>query len=423
MNKRTFPLIFSIAGLLLAALALKRGELAWLALPFLLYLGAGIWLSPEPEKLHFNVERKVSKTNSASLAQIDILVRVRNLGKPIERLTLYDPLPEGIFLSSGQNQICTALDKGGEAVLEYSFQAGRGSFHWDCLRAAASDPLSIVEIPMDLPASGELVVQPISPRFSHLPLHPHSTLHSLGSIPARLAGSGIDFWGVREYHPGDSLRWLDWRLTARHPRQFFTKEFEQEEIADIGLILDARQKAYLRVGENDLFELAVQAAAGLAETFSRQGHRLSLLATSDVLTMIYPGYGKVQLNRILHCLARLKPGENNAGMAGLPLRLFSSQALLLVISPYVHGDASLYPRLRAGGFQAVLISPDPFDLIEHSIKKGQSIRLALRAARLDRLQDLHEVSQLGIPVINWQTSQPLYPLVRLALAPGRGGFR
>jgi len=51
-----------------------------------------------------------------------------------------------------------------------------------------------------------------------------------GSIPARLGGSGTDFFGVREYHPGDSLRSLDWRLTARHPRQFFTKEFEQEEM-------------------------------------------------------------------------------------------------------------------------------------------------------------------------------------------------
>ena len=36
------------------------------------------------------------------------------------------------------------------------------------------------------------------------------------------------------------LRRLDWRLTARHPRQFFTKEFEQESIADVGLIVDAR---------------------------------------------------------------------------------------------------------------------------------------------------------------------------------------
>jgi len=73
------------------------------------------------------------------------------------------------------------------------------------------------------------------------------------------------------------LRWLDWRLTARHPGQLFSKEFEQEEIAEIGLILDGRHRAETKIGDESLFEYSLNATASLAEMFIRQGHRVSLL--------------------------------------------------------------------------------------------------------------------------------------------------
>jgi len=95
-------------------------------------------------------------------------------------------------------------------------------------------------------------------------------------------------------------------LTARHPRQFFTKEFEQEEIAEIGLILDARQSTDLRIGEESLFEHCVGATASLAEMFLHQGHRVSLLVFGEMMLKAFPGYGKTQLQRIMGCLSKAK---------------------------------------------------------------------------------------------------------------------
>ncbi len=169
------------------------------------------------------------------------------------------------------------LQAGENAVFKYTFQSERGVFAWKTIRAKVSDPFGLIETELDLPAEAKIQVHPELNKFRPFPLRPQRTLHSAGSIPARLGGSGTDFWGVREYHPGDPLRRLDWRLTARHPHKFFTKEFEQEEIADIGLILDARQKTDLRIGEDSLFEHAARATASLAEVFLRQGNRVSLL--------------------------------------------------------------------------------------------------------------------------------------------------
>ena len=95
----------------------------------------------------------------------------------------------------------------------------------------------------------------------------------------------------------------------RHPRQFYTKEFEQEEIADIGIILDARQSSNIRSGGDSLFEHALGAAASLVESFLRGGNRVSFLMQADETTVVYPGYGKVQLNRILRTLAKARPGS------------------------------------------------------------------------------------------------------------------
>ena len=160
---------------------------------------------------------------------------------------------------------------------------------------------------MILPANATIQVRPQIKKFKAISLRPQNTVHSPGSIPARLGGSGTDFFGIREYHSGDPLRTLDWRLTARHPHKLFSKEFEQEEIAEIGLILDARQRTDLQSGmRNPVFEHSIGATASLAEMFLHQGHRVSLLVFGETMLNAFPGYGKTQLHRIMSCLSKAK---------------------------------------------------------------------------------------------------------------------
>jgi uncharacterized protein (DUF58 family) len=248
-------------------------------------------------------------------------------------------------------------------------------------------------------------------------------VHSPGSIPARIGGSGTDFFGVREYHPGDSLRTLDWRLTARHPRKFFTKEFEQEEIAEIGLILDARQTMDLRIGEESLFEYGVSAAASLAEMFLHQGHRVSLLIFGARMLTAFPGYGKRQLHRIMSCLSKAKIGTESSALGSLdflPIRMFPPHALMIVISSLTSTDRSFFQRLRAYGYQALLVSPDPIHFAHPTLSQDTASQLAIRVACIERRLRLNNIAQLHVPVVDWQVSQPLFPLVRNALTRSRG---
>jgi uncharacterized protein (DUF58 family) len=328
-------------------------------------------------------------------------------------------------ITEGELHQWMALCAGEETELRYTFKAERGGFKWETVRAVVSDPFGLLEAELELPAGAEIQIQPEMKKFQPIPFRPNSTLHSPGSIPARLGGNGTDFWGVREYHAGDPLRRLDWRLTARHPRQFFTKEFEQEEIADIGLILDARGRTEVQVGDDSLFEHSLQATASLAESFLHQGHRVSLLILGEQITMVYPGYSKRQLNRILRTLAkaRLSSNTSDVSLDYLPLRTFSSRALVMILSPLTPSDWPVFAFLRARGNGVLLICPDPIDFAMQSFPQDTPSRFAVRLARLERRLQLEKIARLHVRVVDWQVRRPLWPLVRNALCRTRGQVR
>ncbi|MCX6915782.1 MAG: hypothetical protein NT167_22510, partial [Verrucomicrobia bacterium] len=131
---------------------------------------------------------------------------------------------------------------------------------------------------------------------------------------------------------------------------------------------------------------------------------------------------KVQLNRILRNLAkvRLGPDSSRLSLGFLPLRMFSSRALMVILSPLESGDWPIFSRLRARGNEVLLICPDPIDFALPSFAQDLPGRLGVRAARVERRLELRKIAQLHIRVIDWQVDQPLSPLVHNTLRQARG---
>ena len=189
MNSKVLTLVLVIFGLLLAALLTRNGDLAWMALPFLAYLGMGILRSPSPGKIHLQASRSVKTTAAGEAATVEVSVTVSNQGEAIHQLCLSDPLQPGMQLTGGQLQRLASVQPGEELLLQYTFQARRGRYAWETVRAVASDPLGLVETGLELPAEAEVQVQPELKKLRLLPLRPQRTLHSAGSIPARLGAA------------------------------------------------------------------------------------------------------------------------------------------------------------------------------------------------------------------------------------------
>jgi uncharacterized protein (DUF58 family) len=411
--------------LVLAALVTRNGALALMALPFFAYLGVGILRAPSPAMIELAAERFIEARQTGEGAAVDVRVTIRNAGARVSPVRLTETIQPGMTLTGGSLERWADFVTGDTATLSYSFTAARGTFRWQSLHVAACDPFCLFDTRFEIPAPGEILVRPLVKKFRPFPLRPDSTLHSPGTILADRGGSGTDFWGVREYQAGDPLRRLDWRRTARHPHQFFTKEFELEEIADVGLILDARSRGNVTRGDRSLVDFALDATASLAELFLRRGNRAGLLALGELMTVVYPGYGRVQLNRILRGLADIR-SDGPSGPVSLeqaPLRIFGSRALIVIVSPLRTHDWQVFLRLRARGHEGLLISPDPIDFSRGGAAGDPITRHAVRTALLERRLELRRIARLGVRVIDWKVAEPLAPLVRNALRTARGERR
>lgn len=422
MTRRGTTVLALTLGLLLAALATRRAEVAWMAAPLLTALGWATLRAPAPGAVRLAATRRVDREPDGA---VGVTLSVRQEGQAPLHLRLEDQPPGAVPLERGAAAGRWLLRPGEVAELRYALRLPRGRFAWRTLRATASDALGLLEEVVEPEAPCELLELPEAARLQPLPLRPGRTLPVPGAIPARVGGSGTEFFGVREYHVGDALRWLDWRRMARHPGTPFTKEFEQERMADVGVVLDGREVPEPGPGEEAVFEHAVRAAASLAAAALRQGNRTSLLVLGEPEGRVFPGAGRVQLRRILSSLAEARPSRHatlRAFGSTMP-RLFPAGAIVLVVSPLTADGRSLLLRLRAGDRRVVVVSPDPIALRAPSVGRDPSSRLALRAARIERRVTLRAVAQLRIPVVDWRVHEPLGPLLCAALRPARGGQR
>ncbi len=114
--------------------------------------------------------------------------------------------------------------------------------------------------------------------------------HSRKHLPSRLArlreldgrttilqrGQGTEFDGLREYVPGDDVRSIDWRATARSTT-VVVKTWRPERDRHVLIVLDSGRTSAGRVGDQPRLDHAMDAALLLAVLASRAGDRVDLL--------------------------------------------------------------------------------------------------------------------------------------------------
>lgn len=412
MSSKANFILLIISGLLLAALAGRNSGLALMALPFLFYLTAGLLTAPGEVRLRAN--RSLDKIRCEVGDPIRHSITIENDGPDVPCLKNCEPVPTEFIVSSDLPSRPVALPASETVEMQYHFKAPRGCYEWQAVTLMVSDPFGLFERRCELPAPARVLVLPQTLPLRKFPLRVAHTLRTFGPHLSRLPGAGIDFWGVREYHPGDSLRWIHWRAAARHPRQFFTKQFEREEMANIGLLLDARAITERVEDGSALLEHSIQATASLAKHLLRMGNRISLLVMGERYVRIFPGTGKRQLIQIMDRLAECRPGSKTLfnSLKYLPTRLFPANSTIIVVSPLQTSDFPFITRLRAEGYRVLLVSPDPVSFLASGYPKTSATALAVRAARLERKALLWRIRQLGVEVVDWPVNQPLAEVFR-----------
>jgi len=429
MLNRLLLLGIILYALVLLGLVLLSGGVLALIIPILVFMGAAILFGPDRPKV--TIKRELSAESASLERPVKVRLTIVNEGSRLEKFHLIDSLPVGLEVIDGETEVLTPLESGETFEFEYTVLGRRGRYRFGKRQVKTSDLFGFLvrETLVEAPGLFEFYIYPKVLKIDRIPIRPRQTKVYAGYIPARTGGSGVEFFNVRTYQPGDSLRYINWRANARHPDVFFTNEFEQERVADVGIILDARKRSNIVYKGESLFEHSVMAAAALADSFLNDGNRVAVLRYGDFLDWTIPGYGKLHRERILRGLARAQTGDSLVfdQLEHLPVKLFSPKSQIVLVSPLTLDDIEFLKRLRARGYDLLIISPDPLAFELQFFDEDELVDVARRLAQIERRLLFGQLRQVGIQVYNWDVSVPIdkaigssLPMLRPVIARNMG---
>jgi len=134
-------------------------------------------------------------------------------------------------------------------------------------RMHTSDPLGFF---LGLRRTSDSEIALILPRFASL--GDRRQVRELeASMAAPRAGSGNELFGIREYRPGDSLRRIHWRSSARHG-ELVVREYEPPGLQTLAILLDPSPTT------TDIADQVARIAASEAWDCVREGGRVVIWA-------------------------------------------------------------------------------------------------------------------------------------------------
>ncbi len=129
-----------------------------------------------------------------------------------------------------------------------------------------------------------------------------------GSKPIRKLGEGRLFESLREWVPGDDLRYIDWKATAKRGK-VITRQYEAERRQQVLLVLDTGRlmTADVAAGVARL-DFAVQAALELAYAAAQHDDNVGIMTFADgVQHFVAPERGRTGVRRVMEVLAEVQP--------------------------------------------------------------------------------------------------------------------
>lgn len=145
-------------------------------------------------------------------------------------------------------------------------------------------------------------------RNLELDYHSRTRLGMSGTHISKIKGRGVDFEEHRAYQPGDDIRTIDWRVTARVGRPF-TKVFREERERPVIIGVDQSRNLYF--GSQVAFKsvVAAEAAAILCWTTVDNGDRVGgVVFGEQQQELVKPRRSKRSALRFLNSLANYNQG-------------------------------------------------------------------------------------------------------------------
>lgn len=292
-------------------------------------------------------------------------------------------------------------------------------------RAVGPDALLSTSAMGDPPLT--MTILPSARALDDLPL-PFRLQGLTGPHHSRRAGSGGDLHDVAAFHPGDRLRRIDWRVTARLntapavvgaaarlagrtdrtiSRLYVRRTFATAD-ATVMLVIDSRDQvgprvstwgdsATLREDESTSLDIARHAAVSLARQYLAAGDRVGLEDLGKLRRPAPPAGGRRQLQLLTQQLALSEPEGEPTRRERLP-RL-PSGALILVFSTFLDDDAAAMAQTwRRAGHRVIAVDTLPQLLISGIPER---LYIAYRIVAMERDDRIRRLASAGVEILAW----------------------
>lgn len=404
-------------GLAVGLIAVAVGLITSVTTPFVLgFLAVGYSLtkyvtrSPAPA---IEVTRVVAAEAPVPGDLVEVELTVENVGdRPLPDLRVIDAPPEALPVVDGAPSMATSLPPGGSASLRYVLRAVRGTFTFEETRLVSRDLGNVkersirVDVPSRLTGSTSLDEPALREQANQ----------RIGAVKTDRAGSGVEFYGTREYRPGDPLSRVDWNQLAK-TGELTTVDFREQRAPTVSIVLDQRESSRIAptTASLDAVDLGVYAAEQTFLTLLELGTDVGLVTYGDRLTDVEPASGSTQ-RALVQSRLRATTDRYAAALGGSEVdatgavfqRLSPEPAMIdyhvpqnaqvLLLSPVTDEFAvEVTDRLAAVGHPVTVLSP--------SVAGTGS--LGARRARLERACRLEALRDQGTPVIDWRPDEPL----------------
>lgn len=186
-----------------------------------------------------------------------------------------------------------------------------------------------------------------------------------GEYHSAFKGKGMSFKEVREYAPGDDIRFIDWNVSARfsHP---FSKVFEEERELTVMLLVDISGSSLFGTINASKRDIITEIGAVLGFSAVNNGDKIGVIFYSDkVEAYIPPKKGRQQALYIVRELLSKEP-KGKGTQVSSALKFFNNatrqKSIAFVLSDFL--DVNYEQALRVASKKHDIIGIKIYDKMD-----------------------------------------------------------